>query len=113
MYEYKALITRVVDGDTYDFEIDLGFGITYNDRLRLWGVNTPEVRGLERPEGLAVKEQVVKLIEGKEVKLISHKRKGKYGRFVAEVWIWNDFDDIPYNLGNYLVQHNMAKKVDY
>jgi len=113
MYEYKAIITRVIDGDTYDFLIDLGFGITYKDRLRLYGVDTPEVRGVERPQGLAVKEQVIKLILGKEVTLISHKWKGKYGRFIAEVRIWNEFDDIPYDLGNYLVQHNMAKKVDY
>ena len=75
----------MVDGDTFDFEIDLGFGITYKDRLRLYGVDTPEVKGKERIEGLQVKRHVIKLIEGKEVKLISHKWKGKYGRFVATV----------------------------
>ncbi len=48
MYNYNAKITNVVDGDTFDFEIDLGFGITYKNRLRLYGVDTPEVRGSER-----------------------------------------------------------------
>ena len=113
MYEYKALITNVVDGDTYDFQIDLGFGITYNDRLRLYGVDTPEVRGVERPQGLAVTEQVKKLIEGKEVLLKSKKWKGKYGRFVAQVMFYTDTEFDPLDLGNYLLNKGMAKKVDY
>ena len=114
MYEYKALITNVVDGDTYDFVIDLGFGITYKDRLRLYGVDTPEKRGLERPEGLAVTEQVKKLIEGKEVRLISHKWKGKYGRFVAQVMVQQDDIEHPeFDLATYLFNKGMAKKVDY
>jgi len=112
MYEYKAKITRVVDGDTFDFVIDLGFGITYKDRLRLYGVDTPEVRGLEKPEGLAVKEQVKKLIEDKEVTLFSHKWKGKYGRYIASVSFTRE-DGSTKNLSQYLVERGMAKRVDY
>jgi len=114
MYEYKAIITRVVDGDTYDFEIDLGFGIKYNSRLRLYGIDTPEVRGLERPEGLAVKEQVIKLIEGKEVHLRTRKWQGKYGRYIADV-MFKAFqeDTFKLDLAQYLLRHDMAVKVDY
>jgi len=116
MYEYKAKITNVVDGDTYDFVIDLGFGITYKDRLRLYGVDTPEKRGLERAEGLAVTEQVKKLILDKEVTLRTHKWKGKYGRFVAEVFVvlgQQVGEDVIMNLGDHLVKNSMAVRVDY
>jgi len=111
MYEYKAKITNVVDGDTYDFEIDLGFGITYKNRLRLYGVDTPEVRGSERKEGLRVKAFVKQLIEGKEVTLTTRKWKGKYGRYIASVLIHDDFTHP--DLADRLVVLKMAKKVDY
>ena len=45
MYEYKAIIKRVVDGDTVDVDIDLGFGVIFaNQRIRLYGIDTPESR---------------------------------------------------------------------
>jgi len=111
MYEYKAKITNVVDGDTYDFEIDLGFGIIYKNRLRLYGVNTPEKRGPEKFEGIAVTEQVKKLIEGKDVTLHTRKFKGKYGRYIADVAFTLDYELL--DLGRYLLKHDMAEKVNY
>jgi len=110
-YKYNAVITNVVDGDTFDFEIDLGFGITYSNRLRLYGVNTPEVRGSEKKEGLRVKRFVKKLIENKPVTLYTRKWKGKYGRYIASVTIGNN----PYkdDLAEILVSKGMAKRVDY
>ncbi len=45
MYEYKAKIIEVYDGDTFTFEVDLGFSITVKEKIRLAGINTPEVRG--------------------------------------------------------------------
>ena len=42
MYEYSAKIRRVVDGDTVDITLDLGFDILYNNRIRLYGIDTPE-----------------------------------------------------------------------
>ena len=114
VYEYKAKITNVVDGDTFDFEIDLGFGISYKNRLRLYGVDTPEVRGEERIEGLRVKDHLIKLIEGKDVILKSKKWRGKYGRFIAEVKFRRFTGDVfGTDLGNYLVTEKMARRVDY
>jgi len=112
MYEYKAKITNVVDGDTFDFEIDLGFGITYKNRLRLYGVDTPEVRGSEREEGLRVKDYVKQVIEGKDVLLKTKKWKGKYGRYIAEV-IYVNSTDVEVNLSYVLVDLDMARWVDY
>ena len=61
MYEYNATIRRWVDGDTVDVTLDLGFDILYNNRIRLYGINTPEsrTRDLEEKErGLAAKDRV-------------------------------------------------------
>jgi len=122
LYEYKALIYNVVDGDTMDFEIDLGFGIRYEGRLRLYGVNTPEVRGPEKERGLIVKEYVRDLLEGHEVVLQTVKWKGKYGRYIAKVMFeerisTGDSGTIPVttltNLSDHLVHKGMAKYVDY
>lgn len=56
MYEYKAVITNVVDGDTFDMDIDLGFHIHIHERVRLLDVDTPEKFGEERSLGMRVKE---------------------------------------------------------
>lgn len=85
MYEYRAQVIRVVDGDTIDFEIDVGFHISLRMRVRLRGVDTPEVRGPSRPQGLEsaafVREQ---LPEGRWVLLQTYKI-GKFGRYIADV----------------------------
>ena len=99
MYEYKCKITRVVDGDTVDVDIDLGFGIVLNDeRVRIMGIDTPESRTSDKVEkifGLAAKERLKELL-GKEAILKTQinkngeDMKGKFGRilgdFVVEEW---------------------------
>lgn len=88
MYEYRAIIKRVYDGDTITVDIDLGFNTwLMNKSIRLSGIDTPEIRGEERPEGLIVKDIVKSWIpEGSEVILRTEKdRTGKYGRYLAEV----------------------------
>jgi len=106
-YTYKAHVNRVVDGDTFDVTIDLGFRITTFQRLRLVGVDTPEIRGPERPEGLKVKEYVKDLIEGKDLSIETFKI-GKFGRYVAEVYLDNGE-----GLSEHLLAKNMAKKLHY
>ena len=57
MYEYKGYVTKVYDGDTITVDIDLGFDILFkNQKIRLSRINTPEVRGEEREEGLKSKQ---------------------------------------------------------
>ena len=67
MYEYKAVITNVVDGDTFDMDIDLGFHIHIHERVRLLGVDTPEKFGEEKELGLIMKEFAEVNFLGKEV----------------------------------------------
>lgn len=85
MYEYKAKVVRVVDGDTIDFDLQLGFHMTARIRTRLKGIDTPEVRGKEREEGLRSKAFViVALNDAAEVVVRTHKT-GKYGRWLADI----------------------------
>lgn len=85
MYEYKATIVDVYDGDTFTFVVDLGFSITVKEKLRLYGINTPEVRGDEKIFGKEVRDYVSELILNKEVRIQVYK-KGKFGRYVAKIF---------------------------
>ena len=64
MYEYKAVIVNVVDGDTFDMNIDLGFNIHIHERVRLLNIDTPENRGAEKKLGKAVTQYAKKHFEG-------------------------------------------------
>ena len=92
MYEYKDIIRRVVDGDTVDITLDLGFDILYNNRLRLHGIDTPESRTRDLEEkklGLAAKERVKELCPvGSTVTIKTIKDgRGKFGRILGEIYV--------------------------
>jgi len=89
MYEYRSNVCRVYDGDTVFLDVDLGFGVLLrNQSIRLIDVYAPEVRGIERPEGLLVRDQLRKRLPvGSEVTIRTMKdRKGKYGRWLAIIF---------------------------
>lgn len=95
MYQYQAEIKKVVDGDTYEIDIDLGISIwVRNERVRLYGVDTPEVYGVKigSPEWMKGNEasEFVKSVlhEGDSVIVETIKdRKEKYGRYLAVVYV--------------------------
>jgi len=95
MHEYKCKILRVVDGDTVDVDIDLGFGIwMHKERVRLLGIDTPESRTRDKEEkkfGLLSKEYVKSRYPvGSMAVLRTHKDKtGKFGRILGEL-VWKD-----------------------
>lgn len=82
-WEYKATILNAIDGDTLDVVVDLGFRISHEQRVRLYGVNTPE-RG---QPGYAEAQNMVKSHVGSEVVIRTIKPHDKYGRWLAEVLI--------------------------
>ena len=88
MYTYKISVLKVVDGDTIDAEIDLGFDVKVKKRVRFMGVNAPESRTRdleEKARGLAAKDRVKQLLEGcKNITLKSH-GVGKFGRCLGEL----------------------------
>ena len=90
MYRYKVKVTRVVDGDTVDVDIDLGFGMTYKkQRVRMMGIDTPESRTRDLEEkfyGKASKANLEKILACEDVELVSHD-KGKFGRILGELFI--------------------------
>lgn len=92
MYEYRCKVVRVVDGDTVDVDIDLGFGVWLKkQRVRMMGIDTPESRTRDLEEKFYGKESkyflqdLIQSVED-EVKLISHE-KGKFGRILGEIFI--------------------------
>ena len=92
MYVYKCKVTRVVDGDTLDVVLDLGFAINYNDRVRLMGIDTPESRTRnlkEKALGLASKARLKELCtqhKGNLVLRTSKEGKGKFGRILGSLF---------------------------
>ncbi|MEM9359958.1 MAG: thermonuclease family protein [Pseudomonadota bacterium] len=109
LYQYAAEITDVYDGDTVTADIDLGFHTwRRGERLRLYGINAPEVRGSERAEGLVSRDALREKILHKEVIVCTIKdRKGKYGRYLARLFL--DSEDI----NEWLVANDYAVHHDY
>jgi micrococcal nuclease len=98
MYEYRVKkVLKVVDGDTIDVDIDLGFDISYTQRVRLAGIDTPESRTTDKQEkvlGLEVKDRLKKLIDS-ATSIVIHTEKPdsseKYGRILG--WLFLDGAD--------------------
>ena len=91
MYYYNAVLVRVVDGDTIDAIIDLGFDVQVKKRIRLSGINAPESRTrnkVEKKLGLAAKERLIDILDGAaNVFEIESKELGKYGRVLGRLYI--------------------------
>jgi micrococcal nuclease len=98
MYEYRVKkVLKIVDGDTIDVDIDLGFSVSFTQRVRLAGIDTPESRTTDLKEkalGLEVKEYLKNLLEGAEDIVIQTEKPDsseKYGRILGWLFI-NDED---------------------
>jgi len=92
LYYYKALVTSVYDGDSITCDLDLGLNVWLkNQKIRLSGIDTPEIRGEERELGLISKARVEELILNKEVIISTHKT-GKYGRWLGVIWFFEEFE---------------------
>jgi micrococcal nuclease len=94
MYEYKFNLLRVVDGDTVDVDIDLGFGIWMRkQRIRLNGVDTPESRTRDLEEkkfGLLAKEKLIQLLANSRVIRTFEDEKGKFGRVLGDFEVYHE-----------------------
>jgi micrococcal nuclease len=89
MFEYKCVITKIIDGDTVDVDIDLGFDCWLRkQRIRLYGIDTPESRTRDKQEkryGLAAKRFVENFIPVGSSAILKTKEKGKYGRYLGDM----------------------------
>lgn len=116
LYYYNARVVRVVDGDTLDLDIDLGFHITIRHRVRLVGINTPETFGpkakTEGAAGLAAKQFVEsQLPVGCAVQVRTHlDAADKYGRLLADVWYTIPNTTEASHIGKELLSRGLAVK---
>lgn len=118
MYEYRAYVNRVVDGDTVDVDIDLGFGVILKDeRVRIMGIDTPESRTSDKVEkifGLASKERLKELL-GKETILKTQinkdgeDMKGKFGRILGDFLV-EEWEGQPRMVTDVLIEEGHAVK---
>ena len=94
MYQYKVKkINRVIDGDTIDLDIDLGFNITISQRVRLKDINTPEVRTKdleEKTKGLAAKVWLEEHLSREGEWIIETYKEDKYGRILGTLYLVGD-----------------------
>lgn len=114
MYTYKAKLDRVVDGDTIDVNIDLGFDISVHKRVRLAGINAPESRTKdleEKKKGLASKDRLIELLDKGDL-VVESKELGKYGRVIGDLTIYPDNLDLPININETLVKEGYAVEYD-
>jgi len=110
MYDYRSTLVKIIDGDTIDVDLDLGFSVVLKkQRIRLYGINTPESRTRDLEEkryGLAAKARLRELLENSDtltVKTsIDKKVRGKYGRILGTIYL----DDI--NVNQLLVDEGYA-----
>jgi len=108
MYTYNIKeVIKIYDGDTITVVLDLGFGITKKEVIRLYGIDTPELRGESRPQGLISRARLVELIEEHKDTLYikTYKDKaGKYGRMLGSI-MYKDGDK---SLNEMLVDEGLA-----
>tara|TARA_R110002072_G_scaffold22605_1_gene79162 strand:- start:917 stop:1324 length:408 start_codon:yes stop_codon:yes gene_type:complete len=94
MYDYQCKIVRVVDGDTVDVDIDLGFDTwKCGERIRLYGVDTPECRtrdAEEKAAGFLAKEFVEDALHVGGTYRLQTKEKGKFGRYLGTIYLTDD-----------------------
>ena len=118
MYEYRCKVIKVIDGDTVDVDIDLGFGIVLTDeRVRIMGIDTPESRTSDKVEdifGEAAKARVKELLHGEailktEVNKDGEDMKGKFGRILGD-FIVEEYEGQPRLLTEVLIEEGHAVK---
>ena len=112
MYEYRCTVVKIIDGDTVDVDIDLGFGVWMKkQRIRMFGIDTPESRTRDLEEkkyGLAAKDFMTKMLDDDGgITLKTHKDKeGKFGRILGELWRTTNYADKSIN--QYLIDKHHA-----
>ena len=106
MYEYKAFVRKVYDGDTITVDIDLGFDVVLkNQKIRLSRINAPEIRGDQRPAGLKSRDALRSKIGNKWILIKTKKdKKGKYGRWLADIFLEDK------NINDWLMAEGLASE---
>ena len=114
MHEYRCKIVKVIDGDTVDVDIDLGFGIWMKkERIRLYGIDTPESRTRDKVEkkyGLISKEAVLSYLplDSMQTLRTQKDKAGKFGRILGVFVIYDSFKDRQTTLNEWMIEQHLA-----
>jgi len=112
LYQYKGKVVRVVDADTVDAAVDMGFGIVMHQRFRINDWDAPETfrprNEAEKKHGTEATERAIELLMDKEILLKSTKVAGIYGRFGATIWLEDGRD-----YAEVMINEGFTKKKDY
>ena len=108
-YVYAARCVQVIDGDTLDLDIDLGMYFRATKRVRLKGIDTPELRGKDKERAVAARTEVTIWTDGVELLIRTElDETDKYGRLLADVWV----DGLATSLSDHLVARGLARRYD-
>jgi len=111
-YKYKGKVLRVVDADTVDAELDLGFGITMKQRFRIDGYDAPEtwrpINEAEKIHGKEATRRAIQLLVKEELIFNTSKEVGIYGRYGAKIFLKDGRD-----YGEIMIEEGFAKKNEY
>lgn len=120
MYEYNIKLTRIIDGDTVEGMIDLGFGIHVKKKIRLSGIDAPETRlqrkikdvmqrEKEKQMGLMAKAKLRELLKGQSITVKTELDKtGKFGRVLGTLYTHEN--ETPLNINNFLLMNGFAEE---
>lgn len=112
-YYYEAKVVKVYDGDTCTCVVDLGFKISTKIKVRLVGIDTPEVRTKdleEKAKGIATRDWLREKILDKKV-LLHTKKRGKFGRWLGTIWTINeDKPEFENSYNKQLIKEGLAKE---
>ena len=104
MFEYNETVKRVVDGDTIDALVDLGFNTWKKVRIRFYGINAPESRTRdleEKKRGLAAKERLIEILKANDNKFMLRSHGvGKFGRCLGELFVESNKESVQQMLIN-------------
>lgn len=124
MYDYQATITRVIDGDTVEAVLDLGLDVHVLAKIRLFGINAPEIRGETRAAGLASRDWLAAQLDAVSGQCIMHTikakgggdKRGKYGRLLGMILIEDVEAEQPaprIDLNDLMVEAGLAVRASY
>lgn len=106
MYRYKAKIVKVVDGDTVDAVVDLGFTVSVKVRLRLYGIDTPELKGISTDQktlARSARDYLEGAVLNEQVEIETVKTLDKYGRWLATIFLFGEI-----NVNKMMVEEGLA-----
>ena len=112
MFEYQCKVVKVVDGDTVDVDIDLGFDVVLrNQRIRLYGIDTPESRTRDKEEkkyGLYAKQWLKQALGKNAIIRTKKDGRGKFGRILGEFVIYDPVYDHETTVNSVMVRDHIA-----